>query len=367
MTTRYVGIGGNDANNGLSWATRKLTLNGIEDTPVEAGDTVYIGPGTYREMLTCDVSGSAGNPITYIGDYKGTNTDGVGGVVRITGSDDDRVEARTEVIIINGKNYRTFQGFVLDGASTELILISGGADNFTIKDCYFGRSGADQIEINPVADGGTFLIDGCYFAPNPNTSIYMTAAAAVVSNGVISNCINDNRQANFNIRIDNTGGIIIKNCLFNSYVGVRVLAAHAGTNPIIVNNCIFKSLYSALYAPSTDQITEDYNCFSGVAIARTNVNIGANSNTYFMLPDTRWFFEMVGGGSLITMLDLSSESQLINVAGTSPTTADIRGTTVIGANREWGVLEYDPDLDIEAGTGGGGSVKINPLFGRVGL
>ena len=46
MTIRYVGIGGNDSNDGLSWANRKLTLNGVEDTPVEAGDTVYVGAGT---------------------------------------------------------------------------------------------------------------------------------------------------------------------------------------------------------------------------------------------------------------------------------------------------------------------------------
>ena len=42
MATLYVGPGGNDTNNGLSWANRRLTLNGIEDKPVVAGDTVYV-------------------------------------------------------------------------------------------------------------------------------------------------------------------------------------------------------------------------------------------------------------------------------------------------------------------------------------
>ena len=63
MTVRYVGKGGSDSNDGLSWANRKLTLNGVEDTPVVAGDTIYVGPGTYRELLTVDVDGSSGNPI----------------------------------------------------------------------------------------------------------------------------------------------------------------------------------------------------------------------------------------------------------------------------------------------------------------
>ena len=44
MTTRYIGPGGNNANDGLSWANRKLTLAGVEST-VAAGDTVYVGRG----------------------------------------------------------------------------------------------------------------------------------------------------------------------------------------------------------------------------------------------------------------------------------------------------------------------------------
>src|SRR3972149_365873 len=113
MTLRYVGPGGSDANSGLTWALRKLTLNGVEDTPVVAGDTIYVGPGTYRETLTVDVSGTAGNPITYIGDYSGANTDGIGGVVRITGSDNDQSATRAQCITAaTTKDYRTFQGFI---------------------------------------------------------------------------------------------------------------------------------------------------------------------------------------------------------------------------------------------------------------
>lgn len=51
-------------------------------------------------------------------------------------------------------------------------------------------------------------------------------------------------------------------------------------------------------------------------------------------------------GKRISPFDLSSYSQLINVAGTSPTTTDLRGKSVIGAQREWGALEYDSSLSI---------------------
>src|SRR3990172_3186926 len=137
MTTRYVGIGGNDGNSGLTWALRKLTLNGVEDTPVVANDTIYVGPGTYRELLTCDVSGTAGNPITYIGDYSGANTDGIGGVVRITGSDNDQSATRTNCITATAKAYRTFNGFLLDTTVGRIVTLPTSSDHFIFQNCNF--------------------------------------------------------------------------------------------------------------------------------------------------------------------------------------------------------------------------------------
>ena len=54
---------------------------------------------------------------------------------------------------------------------------------------------------------------------------------------------------------------------------------------------------------------------------------------------------------LLTPFDLSKDSQLINVAGTSPTNTDMRGTHIIGTQREWGALEYDPLLKIVSSSG----------------
>src|SRR3989304_345197 len=113
MTIYYVGPGGNDANNGLSWANRKLTLNGAEDVPVAAGDTVYVGPGVYREGLVLDVDGSVGNIITYIADVTGQETGGGGGIVRITGRDNDQTATRANAISGVGRDYRTLRGFFL--------------------------------------------------------------------------------------------------------------------------------------------------------------------------------------------------------------------------------------------------------------
>ena len=360
--TYYVGSGGNDGNSGLTWALRKLTLNGAEDIPVAAGDTVYVAPGTYKELLTTDVSGTAGNQISYIGDYDGSHTDGTGGIVRITGSDDNKTATRGGCINVSNKDYRTFQGFYLDIGTSELIYIID-SDHFEILDCYFGQSGTEQLECLNMSDGCTFLIDGCYFSATSNISLRITGGSDIVAaSGIVSNCIIGSRNVYFGIRVDYIGDMIVKNCLFNSYVGIRAdFVSETPANPVVVNNCIFNGCTTGVRAMDTGGITEDYNCFSDVATARNNVDVGIHSNTYYILPDTRWFFEMVNGGSMLTPFDLASYSEVIDLAGTSPTTSDIRGTTVKGTQREWGALEYDSDLDIEGG--GGGDTYIRGLMG----
>src|SRR3990167_10217230 len=111
MTTYYVDWEKADnSGNGLTLATAKKTLTGAEDIPVAAGDFVWVRPGVYRELLTVDVSGSDGSPITYQGDVAGQIWH-PGGVVRITGSDDDLVPIRANIIYGNNKSYRTFRSF----------------------------------------------------------------------------------------------------------------------------------------------------------------------------------------------------------------------------------------------------------------
>jgi hypothetical protein len=169
MATYYVGSGGSDAASGLSWAARKLTLNGAEDVPVAAGDTVYVGPGVYRELLTVDVSGSAGQPVTYIGDVSGEHTDGVGGVVRVTGSDNDQAAARANCITASSKAYRTFRGFSFDTTSSHLIAATSGA-SWIVEDCVFQGAGGICISVTGSAATG-WSIRRCFFFGSANFMI----------------------------------------------------------------------------------------------------------------------------------------------------------------------------------------------------
>jgi hypothetical protein len=295
MTTYYVGPGGDNGNAGTSWGARKLTLNGAEDIPVAAGDTVYVGPGTYREQLTVDVSGSGGSPITYIGDYTGANTDGVGGVVRITGSDNDQSATRATCITATSKTHRTFQGFLLDLTTGNLATFDA-ATNIIVEDCNFSRFQANlDALVFSGAGQASAIVRRCLFRCVQIGIKFVHTSTVDNAGHAIENCIFVGAN-NHMIRTDRIGGITVKNSTFlDCTAGVRVNTALTGGQTVTVNNCIFTKCNLGVGATATGELVEDYNAFHGNITDRTNVSTGSNSNTYPPLFDSRWFFEMVLG------------------------------------------------------------------------
>lgn len=289
MTTIYVGPTSAGLADGTSWANRYGTLNSAEDRPVVAGDEVVVGPGVYRETLTCDVSGTPGNPITYTADVTGCRTDGVGGIVRITGSDNDTTAARANCITGATISYRTFRGFMFDACTSHLV--SGGADtrtNWIIEDCtLYPGINCFSIFTNG-ANQASWIARRCYCIYGSGSSfIAFTNAVAVDNTGhLVENCVcignaGSNAGAIYIVRV---GGISIKNSTFiGSWAAVYVAAALTVGQTVAVNNCIiFGGLYG-LRAPAVGQIIENYNSFYDISTPRQNVAVGANSDAYLPL------------------------------------------------------------------------------------
>lgn len=141
MTTYYVGKGGSDSNDGSTWALRKLTVQAGENL-LSANDTLIIGPGIYRERVVLLNGGTSGNPITWIGDVTGAQTDGIGGPVRITGSDNDITATRLNCVYgANGDgDWRVFRGLHMDMCTTDYIMFLDWGHNTIVEDCVFSYS-----------------------------------------------------------------------------------------------------------------------------------------------------------------------------------------------------------------------------------
>lgn len=344
MTTYYVGPGGDNGNSGLSWALRKATLNGAEDIPVVAGDTVYVGPGVYRELLLADVSGTAGNPITYIGDVTGENTDGVGGVVRITGSDNDQTAVRSLCIDHSAKNYRTYRGFSMDTTTGSLLRSITSATNFVIEDCYFGVSTSFNLYFEAGATNS--IIRRCYFfGSGANTAHIGLSNATEMSdqNILVENCIFTNGYSQGGIYISRIGGIVIKNCTFVGLSrAIRLNTIPSAGQTITVNNCQFVSVNAAFYSPTLGYLVEDYNNLYLVGTARQNVDTGTNSVSYtpvFESPVLRQGYKLP-----FDITNPSRWSPVRGIAGTSEATEDFYGKTrpTASAKKSWGATQHTP-------------------------
>jgi hypothetical protein len=343
-------------NDGLSWANRFLTLNGAEDEPVAAADTVYVGPGIYYENLTVDVSGTSGNEITYIGDVTGENTDGVGGVVRITGAaSPEQSRSRGDGISGASKDYRIFRGFQIDVCLQGIDI--DNCDNWTIEDCVIWLC---QYPIRNLSGGTNTTIRRCILSGR--TSLYFNSATVVDNAGhVVENCL---LFGNGDIRIDRIGGWTIRNCTFVGLVtAIRVYSALTVGQTIAVNNCIITQCTTGLRGTIAGEIVEDYNTFYENGTDRTNVNVGGNSVAYppgFLAPilfsgasqvsgyKVPWWFGTLGSWSAVAAL-----------AGTGEPTEDMLGIVrpTTAAKNSWGAVQFH-DAERETGTVQAGSVSI---------
>lgn len=360
LTNRYVGPGGNDGNSGLTWALRKLTLNGVEDTPVVAGDTVYVGPGVYRETLTCDTSGGAGTEITYIGDMTGEKTDGVGGVVRITGSDNDRTRVRNNVIEGGWQDYRIFRRFSIDlGALWGINLYE--SSNWVVEDCFIQHCASAGI-YGQTAGCTNNIIRRCVILFNMWRGVQFDDSAPRDNTAnLIENCIIGSHQtacADSNY----FGGVTVRNCLlFSAFRGVECSNLAVGQT-VTVNNCLIFHCGVGVLSDVLGNLVEDFNAFHNNQADRTNVNVGGNSQVYaplFLSPILNAGATQVSGFKFPWWFgELSEWSQVRAITGTNEPIVDLRGMTrpATAAKNSWGPLQFQ-DFERETGTVRTGSVS----------
>ena len=343
MTTYYVGSGGNDGNDGLTWGARKLTLNGVEDIPVVAGDTVYVAPGVYRELLTCDVSGSAGNPITYIGDVTGEHTDGIGGIVRVTGSDNDTSTARNYGITGTGRNFRTFRGFRIDACTLDGIILDG--TNWIVEDCAIFDTTRYGIYVNGANQASNTFRRCCMFGCKQTGILFYHSADVAGTSQLVENCLilDSDYGLHSLIEVWNIDGITIKHCLLSGGIGAGVrVQANTGNPMVTVRNSMIQNCWRGFNAVAAGDIDENYNNLYGNNANRTNTNIGANSTTYppllaapLLLDGIRlpWWFGTLSGWSAMRQL-----------TGASMADDDLSGITrpATDSKKSWGAVQFQP-------------------------
>lgn len=382
MTTYYIRKTGSDGAAGTSPGTAWLTIGkALGATGIGSGDTVYIGAGVYREVVTVAMT-SAVAETKLIGDVDGAQT-GDAGEVRWTAylTNDKTASSGSTLLAPADRDFLTFQNIFFQSGNASIVFSTSGttaATNWSFIDCTFqiGHSGgaSPQIDYNNITDGQVvnWLLDRCTFighrsGPMVNLTFQKGVAADYDVGFIIRNCLFIGSATG--IQIGGTsgtfkaGGVVTQNCsfFFESTSGIRANNAFLSTSiPCTVTNCFFYiGGGTCITGNTTGQFTEDYNIFVGNA--PSNVSAGAHSpttNTY--APLFHFGQERKWGARQRPFGMPSPSSPLLVVGGTAPPSVDYLNTPrPDAALTAAGALERSDTFGKETGTVRTGSNAIS--------
>ena len=306
MTDYYVRKTGSDANDGTNPTTQAwLTIDKAANT-VATGDTVYVGAGVYRELVTIDANGTSGSPITWIADVDGENTGDAGLVIISAYANETAGSIRTVCIDLNsGKKWNTFRGFVMTGGTDAAFgdpttSTNSAYDGIEVEDCvmmgghqYFDDS--VQVDFNeataPTGQGMRFR--RCVFQGSVLFRYEENQTADVDLDVVFESClvlpvIRKNNVSESGLYWDGTssdtfssGGVSITNCTFMGLEFGVYREDSTATHPIAVRNSTFLRCGTALNKATTNDgaLTSDYNTIIACETNYVNVTAGSNDDT----------------------------------------------------------------------------------------
>jgi len=285
MATYYVRSGGSDGNTGLgagtgqAWATIGKALGA---TGITGGDTVYIAPGTYREVVT--IGGTYASNTFIYGDPTASLFSGVtAGEVRITPSGSDNAVSTSYALTATSKNNLNFRDLIIGGMNITT------SSNMTIERCMlFSTSATTQAFVftntsnvnynttikQSVLTGTVAGIEYRYaFSGSPYTAgLYVSDCAIFGNNAVFINNNQGSFAANF------PSGITFYNCVMmgsTTYRSTSGFYTGGGTvTNYVVSNCLMYA--TGTYVFEGGFLVENYNRIYGVNV-RSGVAQGANT------------------------------------------------------------------------------------------
>ena len=292
MAIYYVRNDGNDSNTGLgagtgqAWLTLTKALGG---SGITGGDTLYIAPGVYREILTLGFS-SSGSTTFILGDPLSTKFSGVtAGPVRITPFTvgDDNSENTSNTITGIGKSNVRFESLLLETYSAGIYI--SNCHGFQIKNLAFisttGMRTGIGMAIQQDSCFQSHLIEKSIFSGVYGIQFFPTAAGTTIGPA---------------------SPMTIHSCIANNvtffYSNVR---SYDNTLPINIYNITANGMYTGLFESSGLGATKllFYNCaVNGGWFAGMNWNgirHGLASNSRFFVQDNQTYNGNIGPGTNI--------------------------------------------------------------------
>lgn len=355
MANYYVSAARGDDSTGTGTATNPWASisKAIGSSPAitlsGTGDTLYIEPGIYRELVVLGLSPTSGGPLAIVGDGTGAGFLAGGYTTPATGNvewrgwtDDVTPTTSAELLSASGKSYVAVKNIKMIGGNgatgQSCFYIAGTFSNWDFEDVQFFGSGTRAIVGTADAVVGAALnvtFKRCDVLSTAASSTYigirirapLTATAEWDLNVLFQNC-NFFGSADAIQYVTNAGsgtlwgtGIKVQQCgFFWCTRGFRVASNPTITTPSSVYGCLFAYSSACITATTAGQIVEDGNTYMACSTPLTNVSAGSNSQAVacpaFNLNDSRIF-----GGLLRPAFEPSAVSPALGMGnyGTPPT------------------------------------------------
>lgn len=395
MPVFYVRKTGSDAAAGTSPATAWLTLGKcLGAAGIASGDTVYIGAGTYREVVTVAMT-SATATTSVIGDVTGAFTGDAGEVIWTAHlTNDYTAPSASPCLTLSARDFLSFSNITFYGGSGAggCVSAGSGSTDITFTNCLLnnGYNYAAGVSVtNAAGVNGNWLFDRCIIMGVTTVMQFNLTqhTADYDANLTVRNCILMNRSgqtvsiAAVGASTNYGGGVDVINCTLYASIGMR--ATSAGTLSLTYPCTCYSSILIGdygIWAATSGQIVEDYNVINCPLGARTNVAVGAHSAASVQ-QKIELGQAFMYGGVMRQMWAPTVNSPLIgfgaqaggpsvdlrNRTRPAPLIASASGTATAGANltltdsgKTWGVNAWAGyTVRITGGTGSGQVKQIN--------
>jgi hypothetical protein len=362
MPTYYVANYGSNSNNGTSpatpWQTVGFALGAATGTNpgLVAGDTVWIAPGTYREVITSTtLAGTSGNTIKIYGDptFVRAWTAGSAGRVRLTNFISDTVVPTASATLSVSGDYVDIQDLCIDGHNTgsvtpslstnSTLYLTGG--NLSVTNCSVQTTNAGrQVGITWYCTTGknNFTVDQCSVSAPFGIFVFSVAQTATFNmNAVIKDTFvmggNDFCIVFEGASANQVTGAIVYNCtVIGGTQGITLsnIGQVGGSTTVLRNNLV--------YAPKGIGITST----NSITITQTDNSVLASTNFNNVLPNTN--------NISAPMFDFGSSR--VQAFSALPWFAPATGSPLIGAGTATGA----PTVDLYGNTWTG-----NPTIGAI--
>lgn len=295
-------MSGSDANNGLTAATAWRTVNkALSATGIASGDTLYIGAGKYREIVSLGLT-SPTVETSIIGDVHGIYTGDAGEVIiSAQTSGDYLVAAASTVMTLGGRDFLTFKNIYFMGGSAAPSVINAAATSTDIKfqKCTFATTTGTNRTAIAITVGfevvANWEIDSCVIFSNTlQSSVGAVDVTLTTGTGtdwdakiVIKNCLfhanggSVLRVTSSGVAANEGGGVVMRNCtIIGGATAISTTTTRVGgstfTYPVIVENCVITHSNSNIVFTGGElgALVENYNIVYGGSSIRSNVNIG---------------------------------------------------------------------------------------------